>query len=82
VGAVIGTTAVLFAVDATARPEKVTYAVPAAVTGQLVTGLVPGGGYDVTVKPAGGSIEVTIVPGSGRRANDGGVIAIGALEAK
>lgn len=81
-GAAVGSLAVLFPVDLATPVERVTYVVPASTKGQLVTGLSPGASYDVAIKTAGGSIEVSIGPGSGRRADDAGVIALGSLEGK
>lgn len=78
-GAVLGSTAVLFSVDLGAPVSSVTYAVPASTKAQLVTGLSPGARYDVTTRRSGGSIEVTIKPGSARQADEAGVIALGSL---
>lgn len=78
-GAVLGTSAVLFPVDLTAPFTQVTYSLPRGTSRQLITGLAPNGGYDVKTKAAGGSIEVTIAPGSAQRADQAGVLAVGAL---
>lgn len=81
-GAVAGPFAVLFPVDLATPFQRVTYAVPATTKGQLVSGLVPGAGYDVTLRTVGSSLEVTIAPGAARRADEAGVLALGSLEAK
>lgn len=77
VGAVVKGTLVLFPVDPVdARSvSEVSFTVPAGITKQLVTGLAPNAGYDVVRKPGGGGDEVTIRPGSGARADEGGVLA-------
>jgi hypothetical protein len=79
-GAAVGSVAAVFPVDPAAPFTRVTYAVPAAVTGQLVTGLVPGASYEVTTRAAGATVEVTVAPGSGVKADEGGVIALGSLK--
>ncbi len=79
-GAVVGTRAVLFPVEVGAAFTRVTYAVPAAVTGQVVTGLTPGAAYEVSLKTVGGNVEVTIAPGGGEKADEAGVLAIGAAK--
>ncbi len=76
-GAVVGRYAAVFPVDLGAAFTRVTYAVPATTTGQLVGGLQPGAKYDVTVRPAGSSVEVTIAPGAAYTADEGGVITLG-----
>jgi hypothetical protein len=78
-GAAVGVAAAVFPVDPSAAFTGVTYEVPAEVTGQLVGGLAPRGGYDVTIKRAGGGASVTIAPGSAYHADDGGVLAIGSF---
>ena len=80
-GAVVGPLAAVFPVDLAAPFTRVTYTVPATTTGQLVSGLRPGEGYDVTFKPAGATVEVTVAPGSAYKADEGGVIALGSLAA-
>jgi hypothetical protein len=78
-GAAVGALAVLFPVDPAAPFAPVTYAVPAAVEGQLVTGLTPGAGYEVTLRARGAVLEVTIAPGAAQRADQAGVLALGTL---
>ena len=41
-----------------------------------------GEGYDVSLKPRGGGVEVTVTRGSAYKADEGGVITIGALAGK
>jgi len=81
-GAVVGTFAAVFPVDPAAPFARVTYAVPATTTAQLVGGLRPGEGYDVELERAGGSIQVTITPGGSRKADEAGAIVLGALAEK
>jgi hypothetical protein len=81
-GAVVGAFAAVFPVDLGAALSRVTYAVPASVTGQIIGGLTPGASYDLTAKPAGSNLEVTVTTGSTYRADEGGVITTGTLAAK
>jgi hypothetical protein len=81
-GAVVGALAAVFPVDLAAPFTRVTYSVPASTTAQIVGGLHPGGGYDVSFKTAGSAIEVTVTSGSAYRADEGGVIALGGFAAK
>ncbi|MBA3368519.1 MAG: hypothetical protein H0T99_07610 [Geodermatophilaceae bacterium] len=76
VGAVVAGTAVLFPVDAGVEVGELTYAAPAGTARHLVTGLVPGGGYDVETQAANGEVTVTIRPGSAQQADDGGVLVV------
>jgi hypothetical protein len=78
-GVAVGTTAVLFPVDLHAPFTSLTYSVPAAISGQLITGLTPGAGYDVAMQPIGNNLEVTITPGVSFHADSGGVLSLGAL---
>lgn len=73
-GAVVKGTAVLFPVDLGPVAE-VRYTAPAAVTRHLVTGLVPGGGYEVAKQSAGGGVQITVKPGAALKADEGGVLA-------
>ena len=45
-------------------------------TSTLVTGLQPGGGYDVTAEKQGGNISVKVSSGSAQKADDGGVLTV------
>ena len=74
VGAVVAGTVVLFPVDIGVEASEVTYAAPAGTVRRLVTGLVPGGGYDIETQTVGGDVTVTIRPGSTLIANDGGLL--------
>lgn len=74
VGAMVAGTAVLFPVDPGVEVGELTYAAPAGTVRQLVTGLVPGGGYDIETQTAGGEVTVTIRSGSALIANDGGLL--------
>ena len=80
-GAVVAGTAVLFPVDIAVEVGELTYAVPGGTIRHLVTGLVPGGGYDVETQSAGGELAVTIRPGSAQTADDGGVLVLDLLDA-
>ena len=81
-GAAVGAFAALFPVDLAAAFTGVTYSVPSRVTAQIVGGLRPGAGYDVTLTTGSGTVEVSIAPGKAYVADEGGVIALGALAAK
>ncbi len=78
-GAVVGATAVLFPVDlaATAARAGVTFVVPARATAHVVSGLAPGGDYEVLRTPRGDAVEVAIRPGAGAKADAAGVVAAG-----
>lgn len=76
-GASVGAFAAIFPVSLEAPFTSVTYAVPAAVTFQLVGGLKPGAKYDVTIEPRGSALQVTVAPGSAHQADEGGVITVG-----
>jgi hypothetical protein len=79
-GVLVGNTAILFAVEMAAPFASLIYAIPSTVTAQLITGLAPGGGYDVSSQRSGGQISVTLAPGTAYHADSGGVLALGALE--
>jgi hypothetical protein len=72
-GAVVGTNAVLFPSDL-ASVQTMTYAVPASVTAQYVTGLAPNAGYTVSKRAEGGTTTVTITAGGASKADAGGVL--------
>ena len=57
----------------------VTYEVPVETEKQLITGLVPNGGYNAEVTNAGGSMRVSVRAGSQYKADAGGVLVIGTL---
>ncbi len=76
VGAVVAGTVVLFPVDAGVEVGELTYAVPTSTTRHLVTGLEPGGRYDVETQSANGDLSVTIRPGGAHHADDGGVLVV------
>lgn len=71
--AVAGRT-VLFPVEPRAAFSSFSFSPPAGTTRHLVTGLVPGGRYDVAVAPGGSPISVT--PGTARAADAAGVLEI------
>jgi hypothetical protein len=75
-GAAFAGTAVLFPVDLGEAFAGVSYAVPTGTTRHLVTGLEPGGGYDVATRTDGDDLVVTVRPGTAQRADDGGVLAL------
>ncbi len=74
VGAMVAGTAVLFPVEVGVDVGELTYGAPAGTILHLVTGLVPGGGYDIETQAAGGDVTVSIRPGSTLIANDGGLL--------
>ncbi|MCP4362376.1 MAG: hypothetical protein GY796_30590 [Chloroflexi bacterium] len=76
-GVVVDDTAVLFPVDLAVPFANVTYNVPASTQTQLITGLTPGGSYDVITQTVGNELTVTITPGSVVQADSGGVLVIG-----
>ena len=79
--------AILFPVDMGTAPAStvntgapfsgVTYLVPKSVTGQLVTGLRPRTGYQVSISDAGTSFQISIQPGGTVFTDSGGVLALG-----
>jgi hypothetical protein len=75
-GAVVGETAVLFPGDLGEVVRELTYTVPAAARRHLITGLVPGSGYDSETQVDGSRLVVTIRPGTGQTADDGGVLSL------
>jgi hypothetical protein len=81
-GAAAGPFAAVFPVDLATPFARVTFAVPAAVTSQVVGGLQPGARYDVSLKTSGSRTEVTVTPGATYLADEGGVIALGGLASK
>ena len=60
-----------------ANPVSANTALPAAVTGQFVTGLTPNGSYTVTLQAVSGGTQVTISAGGTAKADSAGVLAIG-----
>jgi hypothetical protein len=80
VGAAVGSVAVMFKLDAGAVFERVTFRAPAAVSAQIVTGLVPGAVYEVKLKKGAGGVEVTVEPGGSQRADEAGAIVVGSLK--
>ena len=78
-GTVVGTTAVLFPVEVGTEVVALTYAVPAETTTHLITGLTPGGEYDVATTATDDGLEVRVMPGSSYRADGGGVLVVGSL---
>lgn len=81
VGTVVGTTAILFPVDLGAEPGEIQYTAPAGTETHLITGLTPGGGYDVETndRADGIDVDVRISTGDDYQADDGGVLLIGTL---
>ena len=59
--------------------SSLVYTVPSGTTAHLITGLAPNAGYDAEVKNAGGSVQVSVKPGSKYKADDGGVLVLGTL---
>ena len=75
-GVVVAGTAVLFPVDVGVEVSELIYAAPAGTTRHLVTGLVPGAGYDVETQAANGELAVTIRAGASQLADAGGVLVV------
>ena len=73
--AVVKGTLVAFPVDLGGSFAGVTFDLPAGTAKFLVTGLAPGGDYDVTIDGAGGNVHVTVQPGSAKKADGGGVLS-------
>lgn len=64
-----------FIVDLAAEVTDLTYTVPTGVH-RLVTGLKPASGYDVASQASGGSVQITINPGTVLQADAGGVLDV------
>lgn len=75
-GAVVGKTVVLFPVNLDATFTSVSYAIPASVTTQIVTGLQPDAAYTINEMKGGDTVQVKITPGSTLKADSGGVLVI------
>lgn len=78
-GPVVDGTAVLFPTDLDTPFTDLTYTVPAATQTQLVTGLTPGGNYDVITQTAGSELTIMVTPGTTYQADSGGVLVVGEL---
>jgi len=76
-GAVVAGTAVLFPTTFGTSVQSLVYTAPATVTRHLVTGLIPGQGYNVSVAQVAGGQKLTISLGSQHTADAAGVLAIG-----
>ncbi len=75
-GVVVKGTLVAFPVDLGGEFGGVTFQVLEGVATYLITGLVPGGKYGVSVSdPVAGVVQVAVSPGGGETANSGGVLA-------
>jgi hypothetical protein len=75
-GAVVGGAVALFPVDVGAEVDDLTYAVPPSTATHLITGLAPGGAYDVDARTKAGRLEVAIRPGTAQLADNGGVLLL------
>lgn len=75
-GAVSGSTVVLFKRSLAEAFVDLTYTVPASVTMHILTGLVPGAGYSVTVTGNGGVKTVQVTAGGPLTADSGGVLIL------
>jgi hypothetical protein len=80
-GAVVGETVVLFphtldGATGAFRDPAIRYSVPAAVTQHIITGLVPGTNYDVTVQPDADGLDMVVQPGAAYTADSGGVVVV------
>ncbi len=72
-GAAINGTLVMFPVDLDAPLTELHYAAPDGTQRQIITGLTPAATYDVSLEADG---MVTVRPGTGFAADDGGVLVI------
>jgi len=77
-GALVDGTLILFPVRLGGAVMGSTYSVPTDTRTQLITGLTPNGGYDVTEHSLRGTMQVTIRTGTAYRADSGGVLTWGA----
>jgi hypothetical protein len=75
-GVVVAATAVLFPVEVGVEVTDVVYAVPEWTTRHLITGLVPGGSFEVETEEAGAELIVKVRTGTGRVADNGGVLVV------
>ncbi|MEK7254037.1 MAG: T9SS type A sorting domain-containing protein, partial [Bacteroidota bacterium] len=75
-GAVVNNTAVVFAKVWGGVFTSTAYSIPNSVTLQIVTGLTPNAGYDVSLTPNGNNLDMSITPGSELTADAGGVLLI------
>ncbi len=76
-GVYIKNTAVVFPSSIAAPATATAYTVPATITRHLITGLTPGGGYDVSLSTASNMTTVSVTTGTMYTADIGGVIGIG-----
>jgi hypothetical protein len=74
-GVVVGDRAILFARDPSASFEGTTYAVPASVARQLVTGLRPMTGYTVMKTTSGPTTTITVSAGGTQQSDESGLLA-------
>lgn len=75
-GAIVGNTAVLFAVNLNNVPNSFTYTVPSNVSTHYITGLTAKGSYTVSTQNNNGNKEITVTLGNSTKADDGGVLII------
>ncbi len=78
-GAVVGKTAVLFPVQVSEALKELKYQVPGNVSWQLIAGLEPEAGYDVTIEQAGENLQVTVRPGKTYQADAAGMLSLEAM---
>jgi hypothetical protein len=74
-GALVDDTAVLFPIDLDTPFSDLVYTIPAG-TRSIITGLTPGGSYDVITQTVGSDIQITLRDGSAHQADSGGVLMI------
>ncbi len=75
-GALVKDTVVLFPVDLADTIDELTYTVPTGTFRHLITGLTPGGAFEVTTEDDGVDFVVTIRSGGDATADDGGVLSL------
>ncbi|MEX2534276.1 MAG: hypothetical protein WD273_01635 [Trueperaceae bacterium] len=74
VGAVLGETVVLFPADLDQPFEQLSYVVPTGTVRHLMTGLAPGAAFAVSSEETADGLRVSVQPGVGWSADDGGVL--------
>ena len=76
-GAAVAETVVLFAKAVTqSLATALNYTAPAGTLTHIITGLTPGGGYDVQVTAVNDEVKVMIQPGTQWQTDEGGVLLV------
>lgn len=77
--AIVGRLAVAFPINVNSGAASLSFTVPAAVQGELVTGLKPGAGYDLASSSGVSGTTLTLSAGSSLHADSAGVLALGTI---